>query len=116
MKYIHEFETAVWECPRCGRVLSHTFSNMVSYSLEGNLWCTCYGLEPARRCVERRSITKMTPLNDAARNHEAACIAIREHQEKRAQFERQNRERAQEYLDSWGWAPATKPWPRRWAL
>lgn len=94
--------TAVWQCPRCQRVLEHQFSNMVSYSMEGQLWCACYSLQPAHGCVERRTITKMTPLNAAAVGHERSCQDIREQWLEKEREEQLARQRVQDYLDSWG--------------
>jgi len=100
--------TAVWQCPRCQRVLKHQFSQFITYSLEGSLWCTCYDLLPPQGCVERRTIVKMVPLNEAAVHHEEAIRSLREYQNAKAQAEKESRERAETYRDSWGWAPSAQ--------
>jgi len=105
---IPAYVTAMWQCPRCQRVLHHSFSQYITYSLEGSLWCPCYDLLPPEGCVERRTITKMIPLNDAARQHEEAIRSIREYHETKAQAEREAHERAEDYRDSWGWAPSAQ--------
>jgi hypothetical protein len=89
--------TAIWQCPRCHRVLQHEFSNDITYSLEGNLYCPCYGLRSPVGCVELRTITKMIPLNDAAKGHEESCRSMREYHEE----QRREALRRQESLENW---------------
>jgi hypothetical protein len=87
----YETRTAVWQCPRCHRVQTHTFSIYTTYGLSGSLWCPCYSLRAPAGCVERREITKMMPLNKAAQDHEEMIRVMAE-----------SRRRAEEYQDSWG--------------
>jgi len=105
---IDDYVTAVWQCPRCHRILEHRFSNMITYSLEGSLWCTCYDLLPGQGCVERRTVIQMVPLNQAAVHHEEAIRSIREYHEAKARADKESRIRAEAYRDSWGWAPSAQ--------
>jgi hypothetical protein len=91
----------IWQCPKCKRVLQHSFSIYITYSLEGSLWCPCYDLNPPQGCVERRTVTKMAPLNEFATQYEESIRAMRERQIVEAQAAMESRRRAQDYLDSW---------------
>jgi hypothetical protein len=99
------FEIAVWQCPRCQRILEHRISAYMSYTMgEGSMWCPCYALLPAQGCVELRTITKMEPLNEAAVRHEESIRKMKKYWEEKEIAEREARERAQAYNDSWGWS------------
>jgi predicted GIY-YIG superfamily endonuclease len=77
----------------------------MSYTMgEGSMWCPCYALLPAQGCVELRTITKMEPLNEAAVRHEESIRKMKKYWEEKEIAEREARERAQAYNDSWGWS------------
>ena len=102
------YAVGIWQCPRCQRVLQHKFSQYITYTLDGSLWCTCYDLLPAQGCIERRSITKMNPLNETAVHHEACIKTMHERWESEARIEKENRRRGQEYWDSWGYTTSIR--------
>ena len=102
-------QIAVWQCPNCKRILQHEFSMYITYSLEGSLYCTCYGLYPAQPvCVELRTLFKMEPLNDAAKEHECMIASMREYWAEKARQDAESHVRAEAYRDTWGWAPAAQ--------
>jgi hypothetical protein len=104
-----DYTVGIWQCPRCQRVLQHKFSKYITYTLDGSLWCTCYVLLPAQGCVELRTIVKMTPLNETAVQHEACIKSMHEHWDAESKAKNEAHARAQEYLDSFGYAPSAQP-------